>query len=185
MIDPSSMDFNFTLENLAKAEEIIKHYPLGRQKSAILPLLDIAQRQSGGWLPQNAIEYVSEMLNVPYMRAFEVATFYTMFNLKPVGKYHIQLCGTTPCWLRGGGQVLKTCEEKLGIKCGETDADKKFSLTEVECLGACVNAPMIQINDDYYEDLTPKIMAQIIDDLRQDKTINYGSQVGRNGSSPK
>ena len=181
----SAENFSFSLENKNKAEEIIKNYPVGRQKSAVLPLLDIAQRQSGGWLPRQAIEYVGKLLNVPYMRVFEVATFYSMFNLKPVGQYHIQVCGTTPCWLRGADQILKTCEDKLGIKCDGTDLQKKFSLVEVECLGACVNAPMVQINDDYYEDLNPEIMAQIINDLRQDKPVNHGSQIGRNGSSPK
>jgi len=178
-------NFNFSEENLKKAQVIIKKYPEGRQKSALLPLLDLAQRQSGGWLPHPAIEYVAELLEVPFMRAYEVATFYTMFNLKPVGKHHIQVCGTTPCWLRGAGDIMKTCEDKIGIKCGDVSSDEQFSIVEVECLGACVNAPMIQINDNYFEDLTPEIMENLIDKMRKGEPLTIGSQVGRCGSAPK
>lgn len=161
--EPTS--FNFNNENLAKAQAIIKQYPEGKQKSAILPLLDLAQRQMHGWLPKAAIEYVAQFLNLPFIRAYEVATFYTMFNLKPVGKHHIQICTTTPCWLRGSDQIVTACQKKLGIALGQTTDDKKFSLTEVECLGACVNAPVVQINDDYYEDLTEEKMIELIDRL--------------------
>ncbi|ABE04473.1 NADH-quinone oxidoreductase subunit E [Rickettsia bellii] len=161
-------NFSFDKKNLSLAEDIIKKYPPEGKRSAILPLLDLAQRQNGGWLPVPAIEYVANMLEMPYMRAYEVATFYTMFNLKPVGKNHIQVCTTTPCWLRGSDDIMKTCKEKLGIKDEEVTKDQKFSLIEIECLGACVNAPVVQINDDYYEDLTPEKMEAIIDKLRND-----------------
>ncbi|WP_341791395.1 NADH-quinone oxidoreductase subunit NuoE [Rickettsia endosymbiont of Gonocerus acuteangulatus] len=161
-------NFSFDKKNLSLAEDIIKKYPPEGKRSAILPLLDLAQRQNGGWLPVPAIEYVANMLEMPYMRAYEVATFYTMFNLKPVGKNHIQVCTTTPCWLRGSDDIMKTCKEKLGIKDKEVTKDQKFSLIEIECLGACVNAPVVQINDDYYEDLTPEKMEAIIDKLQND-----------------
>jgi len=175
-------NFTFTPENLQKAEEIIKRYPEGRQQSAILPLLDMAQRQASGWLPQEAIEYVADFLKIPYIRALEVASFYTMFNLKPVGKYHVQVCGTTPCWLRGAGDIIKTCEHKLNIKCGQTTQDSLFTLSEVECLGACVNAPTVQVNDDYFEDLTPELTEELLAKLAEGKTPVIGSQIGRQGS---
>ena len=174
--------FAFTEENLNLAKKHIAKYPSGRQASAVLPLLELAQRQYNNWLPMAAIDYVSEMLSMPPMRVFEVATFYTMFNLSPVGKYHIQLCGTTPCWLSGAEDIKNTCKEKLGIDLGEKTADNMFSLCEVECLGACANAPMIQINDDFYEDLDPKSMAKIIDDLSKGKEVKIGSQTGRKSS---
>ncbi|WP_341788917.1 MULTISPECIES: NADH-quinone oxidoreductase subunit NuoE [unclassified Rickettsia] len=161
-------NFSFDKKNLSLAEDIIKKYPPEGKRSAILPLLDLAQRQNGGWLPVPAIEYVANMLEMPYMRAYEVATFYTMFNLKPVGKNHIQVCTTTPCWLRGSDDIMKTCKEKLGIKDKEVTKDQKFSLIEIECLGACVNAPVVQINDDYYEDLTPEKMEELINKLQND-----------------
>ncbi len=178
------INFKFTADNLVKAQKIIKNYPENRQRSAVLALLDLAQRQIG-YLSRPAIEYVAQFLDMPFIRAYEIATFYTMFNLQPVGKYHIQVCGTTPCWLRGSDQIMKTCEEKLAIKCGDLSSDKEFSLTEVECLGACVNAPIVQINDEYFEDLTPEIMAQLIEKMKNNQPIQRGSQVGRNGSAPK
>ena len=159
------ISFIFDDENLAKAQAIIKKYPEGKEKSAILPLLDLAQRQMHGWLPKEAIEYVAKFLNLPFIRAYEVATFYTMFNLQPVGKYHIQVCTTTPCWLRGSDQIVTACKKKLGIDLNETTDDGKFSLIEVECLGACVNAPVVQINDDYFEDLTEEKAVDLIDKL--------------------
>jgi len=162
------INFTFDKKNLTLAEGIIKKYPSEGKRSAILPLLDLAQRQNGGWLPVPAIEYVANMLDMPYMRAYEVATFYTMFNLKPVGKYHIQVCTTTPCWLRGSDSIMETCKKNLGIKDKEVTEDQRFSLIEIECLGACVNAPVVQINDDYYEDLTSEKMENIIDKLRND-----------------
>jgi NADH-quinone oxidoreductase subunit E len=161
--------FDFTPENQKKVEGIIQKYPTGHQASAILPLLDLAQRQCGGWLPQSAIEAVAQRLKMPFIRAYEVATFYTMFNLKPVGKYHIQLCRTIPCWLRGSAEIQSVCESHLGIEPGHVTPDGKFSLIGVECLGACVNAPVVQINDDYYEDLTPEMMKGILQDLATGK----------------
>lgn len=158
-------NFKFTDENLKKAKEIIAKYPDGKQQSAVLPLLDIAQRQAGGWLPKIVIEYVANFLNMPFIRVYEVASFYTMFYLKPVGKYNIQICGTTPCMLRGAEDLVNLCKNKLGIKKGETSTDGKFTLQEVECLGACINAPIVQINDDYYEDLTTESFEKIIKDL--------------------
>lgn len=177
--------FEFTEANLKKAQEIIARYPEGREKSAILPLFDIAQRQNNGWLSQVVIEYVADLIHLPYIRAYEVASFYSMFNLNSVGKYHIQVCGTTPCWLRGADDIMNLCKSKLNIEKGETTTDNMFTLSEVECLGACVNAPMVQINDDYYEDLTPEIMTSIIEDLVEGKKIKHGSQNGRKGSAPQ
>ena len=161
-----SETFTFTTENQKQAQTILKRYPEGRQKSAVLPLLDMAQRQSGGWLPQPALECVSEMLSLSPMRVYEVASFYTMFHLKPVGRHHVQVCTTTPCWLRGSDDVVKVCQKKLGIKLGQMTKDGEFSLSEVECLGACTNAPMMQINDDYYEDLDSKRIEKILADLK-------------------
>lgn len=177
--------FVFTKENKLKAESHIAKYPQGRQASAVLPLLDLAQRQSGGWLPRAAIEAVAHLLAMPVIRVFEVASFYTMFNLKPVGKYHLQLCGTTPCWLRGAAELKERCETILGVKEGEVTPDGIFSLVEVECLGACVNAPMVQINDDFYEDLTPDLFEKILDDLAKGRDCHPGSQIGRQASAPE
>ncbi|MDF2965646.1 MAG: nuoE [Rickettsiaceae bacterium] len=178
-------EFEFDKANLAKAKEIIAKYPEGRERSAILPLFDLAQRQNDGWLSTAAIEYVASMLNLPYIRAYEVATFYTMFNLKPVGRHHIQVCGTTPCWLRGADRIMTACQETLGIKKGETTNDGMFTLSEVECLGACVNAPMVQINDDFYEDLTIESMKEILQNLQDGKKTKIGSQIGRQCSAPQ
>ena len=158
--------FIFNKANLAKAKEIIAKYPEGRQRSAILPLLDLAQRQNDNWLSKEAIEYVADMIQTPHIRAYEVVTFYTMFNTKPVGKYHLQVCGTTPCWLRGAADVMSACENHLKIQCGETTKDGKFTLSEVECLGACVDAPIVQINDDFFENVTPEMMEKKLDELK-------------------
>lgn len=163
-------EFSFNKENLKAAREVVAKYPKGRQKSAMLPLLDLAQRQNGGWLSVAVIEYVANYISEPFMRAYEVATFYTMYNIKPVGKYHIQVCGTTPCWLRGADDIMKSCEKHTKTKCGETSKDNMFTISEVECLGACVNAPVIQINDDYYEDLDSKKIGDLIKKLKQTKT---------------
>ena len=176
--------FAFTPENRAKAEVAIAKYPAGRQASAVLALLDLAQRQSGGWLPRAAIEHVAGMLEMPAMRVYEVATFYSMFNLKPVGAYLVQLCRTTPCWLRGSDGVRDACKAKLGIGIGETTADGKFTLVEVECLGTCVNAPVVQINDDFYEDLTPGKIEEILERLGRGETVPYGVQIKRQFSAP-
>lgn len=158
--------FEFNKTNILEAKKIISKYPEGRERSAILPLLDLAQRQNGGWLSKAAIEYVADMINTPYIRAYEVVTFYTMFNTKPVGKYHLQVCGTTPCWLRGAADVMKACEKHLKIKCGETTEDQKFTLSEVECLGACINAPIVQINDDFFEDATSENIVEKLNSLK-------------------
>jgi NADH-quinone oxidoreductase subunit E len=180
-------EFKFTPDNMAIAERYIAKYPEGRQASAVLPLLDLAQRQCEGWLPQAAIEEVACILSMPPIRVYEVASFYTMFNLKPVGKYHVQICGTTPCWLRGAGEIRTACEKRLNIKTGQGQitSDGFFSLSEVECLGACVNAPIVQINDDYYEDLTPESVIGIIDALSTGKEPKVGSAVGRQTSAPQ
>lgn len=182
--DQQPKTFEFSEENIKKANSHIKKYPEGRQASAVLPLLELAQRQNDNWLPIAAIEYVANMLSMPVMRVMEVASFYTMFNLSPVGKYHIQLCGTTPCWLRGAAEIKETCKNKLKIDLGQTTKDGVFSLIEVECLGACANAPMVQINDDFYEDLTPDSMKKILDDLSSGKEVKKGSQTGRKSSEP-
>ena len=179
-----SEKFTFNKANLSKAKDIIARYPEKRQLSAVLPLLDLAQRQNNGWLSISALEYVADFLEAPYIRIYEVASFYTMFNLKPVGKHHVQICGTTPCWLRGAGEIKEACEKHLKIKCGNTTTDNQFTLSEVECLGACVNAPVVQINDDYFEDLNPKLIKELLDDLASNKTIKPGSQIGRQNSAP-
>jgi NADH-quinone oxidoreductase subunit E len=186
---PASKDqqpdsFAFTAENAEKAEQIIAKYPLRRQASAVMPLLDLAQRQHQNWLPQAAMNMVAEMLEMPRIRVYEVATFYTMYNLAPVGRHFVQVCTTTPCWLRGSDDVVAACKNKLGIGLGETTADGKFTVIEVECLGACVNAPMVQINDDYYEDLTAESTAALLDALSKGETPKVGSQSGRHASEP-
>ena len=181
-----SGDFAFTAENLARAKQIMARYPEGRQASAVIALLDLAQRQNGNWLSGEAIEYVANLLDMAPIRVHEVATFYTMFNLKPVGRHFIQVCRTTPCWLRGSDDVTKTCLEKTGAtRLKEMTEDGLFTVVEVECLGACANAPMVQINDLYYEDLTPERVAQMIEDLRAGREIDMGSQSGRQGSAPE
>ena len=178
-------DFAFTAENLEKAKEFIARYPEGRQASAVISLLYIAQAQNGGWLSPAAIEHVAEVLDMAPIRVYEVATFYTMFNLKPVGKYLIQVCRTTPCWLRGAAELTRACQEKLGVGLKEMTDDGLFTVMEVECLGACANAPMVQINDDYYEDLTTARLREIIDELRAGKEVPVGPQNGRLCSAPE
>lgn len=176
--------FAFTPEIRGRADRIIARYPAGRQASAVLALLDLAQRQNEGWLSRAAMDHVAEVLGMAPIRVYEVATFYTMFNLKPVGRHHIQVCRTTPCWLRGADELTETCKRKLGIGLKERTADGQFSLIEVECLGACVNAPMVQINDDFYEDLDPARLEALLDALARGETPAIGSQTGRQGSAP-
>jgi NADH-quinone oxidoreductase subunit E len=182
--------FAWTLENADKAKTVIGRYPPGRQASAVMPLLDLAQRQVGaetntqGWLPIPVIEFVAAELEMPFMRAYEVATFYTMYNLAPVGRYHVQVCGTTPCMLRGSDDVLAACKNR-GLAKGKTTPDGLFTLTEVECLGACANAPMVQINDDNYEDLTFDSMSAILDALAKGEQPKIGPQVDRQTSAPE
>ncbi|MEE8123655.1 MAG: NADH-quinone oxidoreductase subunit NuoE, partial [Alphaproteobacteria bacterium] len=176
--------FAFTKANAALAEEIIGRYPEDRQASAVMPLLDLAQRQNGGWLPRPAVEYVADYLGMPHIRVYEVVTFYSMFNLKPVGRNQVRVCTTTPCWLCGSAEVLDACRETLGIDLDETSEDGEFTLTEVECIGACVNAPVIQINDDYYEDLDGARTAALLDLLKKGEKPKPGSQTGRQCSAP-
>ena len=177
--------FVFTAENLDRAKRIIARYPDGRQQSAVLPLLDMAQRQNENWLPRSAMDYVADLLAMPRIRVYEVASFYTMLNTAPVGRHLIQLCRTTPCWLCGSDELERAVRDKVGIRPGETSADGLFTLIEVECLGACVNAPMVQINDDYYEDLTYERMGAVLDALSAGQPPLAGSQTGRHGSEPQ
>uniref|UniRef100_A0A7R9CE54 NADH dehydrogenase [ubiquinone] flavoprotein 2, mitochondrial n=1 Tax=Timema cristinae TaxID=61476 RepID=A0A7R9CE54_TIMCR len=181
--DNPDIVFDFTEANKKRAQAIISIYPEGHERAAVIPLLDLAQRQHG-WLPISAMHKVAELLNMPKMRVYEVATFYTMFNRKPMGKYHVQICTTTPCWLRGSDDIMNCIQKKLGIKPGEMTADRKFSLSEVECLGACVNAPMIQVNDDYFEDLTVQDTEEILNNLSHDKPVKAGPRCGRFAAEP-
>lgn len=176
--------FKFSPENAKKIEAIIAKYPKGMQASAVMPLLDLAQRQNDNWIPEVAMEEIARILDMPRIKVFEVATFYTMYNLEPRGKHHLQFCTTTPCWLRGSAEVVSACEKHLGIKLGETTADGMFTLMDVECLGACVNAPVFQRNgDEFYEDLTPENVIKVLDDLKTGKKPQYGSQTGRKTST--
>ncbi|CAH1961935.1 unnamed protein product [Acanthoscelides obtectus] len=181
--DNPDIKFEFTPENKKRAEAIMAIYPEGHKRAAMIPLLDLAQRQYG-WLPISAMHHVADILNLPKMRVYEVATFYTMFMRKPTGKYHVQVCTTTPCWLRGSDEILEACKKSLGIEVGETSKDMMWTLSEVECLGACVNAPMVQINDDYYEDLTVKDTEEILSDLKSDKKPAPGPRSGRYAAEP-
>jgi len=176
--------FEFTAENHARAEAIMAIYPDGHKRAAVIPLLDLAQRQHGGWLPITAMHHVAEVIGMPRMRVYEVATFYTMFMRNPVGKYHVQICTTTPCWLRGSDEIMTALKENLGIGPGQMTDDKLFTISEVECLGACVNAPMIQINDDYYEDLTVADTHEILNDLKEGKQPPRGPRSGRFAAEP-
>jgi len=182
-------DFNWTAENAADAQVIIARYPEGRQASAVMPLLWLAQGQmaaatGSAWLPVPVIEFVAKQLGMPYIRVYEVASFYTQYNLKPVGRFHVQVCGTTPCMLRGSDDVMKACTDK-GLKKGAVTHDGLFTLSEVECLGTCANAPMVQINDDNYEDLTYETTMAILDALERGETPKPGSATGRQASCPE
>jgi NADH-quinone oxidoreductase subunit E len=182
--------FQWTPENARQAKEIVGRYPEGRQMSASIPLLDLAQRQVGaetntqGWLPLPVMEFVARELDMAPIHVLEVATFYTMFNLAPVGRFHVQVCGTTPCMLRGSDDVLRACELR-GLRKGHTTEDGLFTLSEVECLGACANAPMVQINDDNYEDLTEQTMGAILDALARGEKPKPGPQIERQTSCPE
>lgn len=181
--------FAFTAENEAKIAGILAKYPAGREQSAVMPLLWMAQKQNQNWLPQAAMELVAKICNMPKIRVHEVASFYTMFNLAPVGKHFIQCCTTTPCWLAGSDAVVKACRETLGIEVGESTEDGLFTLREVECLGACANAPMIQVDghdasEIFYEDLTYESTREILLELKRGGTPKVGSQAGRNCSEP-
>ena len=183
--DDQPESFAFSAENKKVIKTILAKYPKDRKASAVIPLLDLAQRQHDNWIPMKAIECIADTLEMAEIRVLEVATFYTMFNLRPVGKFFIQACGTTPCWLRGSDEVMRCIHDKLGIKSGETSACGQFSMLEVECLGACVNAPMVQINDDYYEDLDYESTATLIDRLSAGDVPPAGSVKGRQGSQPE
>ena len=174
--------FKFTAENEKEIKRIIAKYPKGRQASAVMPLLDLAQRQHDNWIPMAAIEAIALRLDMAEIRVLEVATFYTMFNLKPVGKYFLQACTTTPCWLRGSDEMMRCIKDRYGIASGQTSDCGRFSLLEVECLGACVNAPILQVNDDFYEDLDYQTTGALLDSLEADAPLPVGSVVGRFGS---
>lgn len=181
--------FEFTPENLAEAEKHIAKYPQGRAQSALMPLLTLAQKQNKNWLPVAAIELIAKMVGIPYIRAYEVASFYSMYNLAPVGRHHVQCCTTTPCWLRGSDEVVRAAKDTLGINLGETTEDGIFTLTEVECLGACVNAPMVQVDSHdgseiFYEDLTYDTTRQLLLQLRRGDAPNPGPQSVRRSSEP-
>jgi NADH-quinone oxidoreductase E subunit len=176
--------FEFSAANQKRIEEILKKYPPERKKSAVMPLLDLAQRQHDNWIPNAAIKKIGEILEVPQIKVYEVATFYTMYNLAPVGKYFVQVCTTSPCMIRGSGKIVNLCKKYISEKEGKLSEDKKTSWIEVECLGACVSAPMMQINDDFYEDLTEETATKIFEGIKIDKLPNPGSQKGRVGFEP-
>lgn len=175
--------FEFTPDNLAEAQKIIARYPQGRQQSAVMPLLDIAQRQHG-WLPEVAIRHVATMLGMPYIRAYEVATFYTMYRLRPTGRWFLQLCRTTPCWLRGADELRRAIRDRTGLAAAGTSADGEFTLLEVECLGACCNAPVLQVNDDFYEDLDYDSCVKLLDSLAAGTQPPARPASGRRFSEP-
>ncbi|MEC7050650.1 MAG: NADH-quinone oxidoreductase subunit NuoE [Pseudomonadota bacterium] len=174
--------FAFTKENEAEIKRIVAKYPKGRQASAVMPLLDLAQRQHDNWIPMKAIELIARKLDMAEIRVLEVATFYTMFNLKPVGRYFLQACTTTPCWLRGSDNMMRCIKDRYGISSGETSECGRFTLLVVECLGACVNAPILQVNDDFYEDLDYASTSALLDSLEADAPLAVGSVTGRSGS---
>ncbi len=178
-------NFEWSKYNFEKISNILKKYPSNKIQSAVIPLLDLAQRQNKGWLSKNSMEKVAETLSMSYIRVLEVATFYSMFNLEPIGKNFVQICRTTPCWLRGSDKLSKVAQEVCNTQIGKTSDDKKFTVVEVECLGACCNAPMIQINDEYYEDLDEENFRQLLNDLKSNKPIKIGSQIGRKSSQPE
>ena len=182
--------FAFDAESEAKIATILKRYPEGKQASAVIPLLYVAQRQMGrltqsAWVPRVAMDVIADRLSMPPIRVYEVATFYFMFNMKPIGRHHLQLCGTTPCMLRGSDDVLRACKDAGGLKgVGDTSADGMFTLTEVECLGACVNAPILQIDDDYYEDLNYESTVKLLEAFKRGERPKPGSAIGRMASAP-
>ena len=179
-----SGDFTLTAENKAKADACIARYPEGRQASAVLAVLDIAQRQNGGWLSPAAVEHVADMLDMAQIRIYEIVSFYEMLHAQPVGEHMVRVCTTTPCMLRGSTDILEACKGELGVEVGGTTGDGKFTLTEFECLGACVNAPIVWIDDDYFEDLDPEKTVSILKAFRAGERPEPGSQIGRRGSEP-
>ena len=183
--DKQPESFKFSTQNLKRVDEILKKYPLNNKKSAVMPLLYLAQRQNDNWIPLAAMKYIAKLLAMSYISVYEVATFYSMYNLAPVGKYFIQVCTTTPCLLRGADKIVKLCKEKISKNENELSKNGKCSWMEVECLGACVSAPMLQINDDYYEDLNEKNTLEILESLMKDKPLKPGSYRGRKNTSPE
>ena len=177
--------FEFTLDNLEKARKVIKKYPDGKQQSAVMSLLYLVQKQNNNWIPLAAIKYIGKFLEMPYIKVYEVATFYSMYNLTPVGHHFIQVCTTTPCMIRGAYKLVEACKEKISLNENELSKDKSCSWMEVECLGACVNAPMMQINDDYYEDLNKEKTLKIIDQILKGETPKPGSYRGRLNTEPE
>ena len=178
-------NFKFSTKSLSAAEKAISNYPEGKQQSAVMSLLYIAQRQNDNWIPLSAIKYIAKMLNMPYIKVYEVATFYSMYNLSPVGEFFFQVCTTTPCMLRGAYKLVDVCKKKISNNESEVTKDGKSSWMEVECLGACVNAPMIQINDDYFEDLDPQKLEKIIEQINNKQKLIPGSYKGRLSSEPE
>ena len=183
--DKQPESFKFSTQNLKKVDEILKKYPLNNKKSAVMPLLYLAQRQNDNWIPLAAMKYIAKLLAMSYISVYEVATFYSMYNLAPVGKYFIQVCTTTPCLLRGADKIVKLCKEKISKNENELSKNGRCSWMEVECLGACVSAPMLQINDDYYEDLNEKNTLEILESLMKGKPLKPGSYRGRKNTSPE
>ena len=177
--------FKFNNQNLNLANKIILNYPSGKKKSAVMALLYIAQKQNDNWIPLAAMKYIAKFLDISYINVYEVATFYSMYNLKPVGKYYVQICTTTPCMIRGAYKLVDVCKKNISEKENELSSNKNCSWTEVECLGACISAPMAQINDDYYEDLSMKQFENIIKDILKDKKPKPGSYRGRLNSEPE
>ena len=183
--DDQPKEFKFSNENIKKAEEILNKYPDKNKKSAVMPLLYLAQKQNENWIPLAAIKYIANYLAMPYISVYEITTFYSMYNLAPVGKNFIQVCTTTPCLIRGADKIVKLCKEKISPNENEVSKKNNSSWMEVECLGACVSAPMIQINDDYYEDLDEKSTTEILDSLINNKPLKPGSYRGRKNTAPE
>ena len=183
--DDQPKEFKFSTENIKKVEEILKRYPDKNKKSAVMPLLYLAQKQNENWIPLAAMKYIANFLAMPYISVYEVATFYSMYNLAPVGKNFIQVCTTTPCLIRGADKIVKLCKEKISPNENEVSQESNSSWMEVECLGACVSAPMIQINDDYYEDLDEKSTNEILESLINNKPLKPGSFRGRKNTAPE
>lgn len=177
-------EFSFTKDNLKIVAQIMKKYPKNYPESSIMPLLDLAQKQNNGWIPKKAIEFISGFLQISEIKVLEIATFYSMYNLCPVGKYHVEVCTTTPCMLRGSEKILEKCKSYLNVNVGNVTDDCNFSLIEVECLGACVNAPVVKIGDNYYEDLDDSSIEKILNNLKNEKKNIHGSQILRKGSEP-
>ena len=183
--DVQPKEFKFTEENLNKVEEILKRYPDKNKKSAVMPFLYLAQKQNNNWIPLAAMKYIANYLSMPYISVYEVATFYTMYNLAPVGKYFVQICTTSPCLIRGADKLVKICKDKISPNENEISKKGSCSWMEVECLGACVNGPMMQINNDYYEDLDEKNTKEILESLIKDKPLKPGSYRGRKNTAPE